>query len=271
MSINATQIAFIGAGNMAEALIKGLLNARMTTARMLVAADANAARLQWVVDEYGIAAAGSNSEAVARAGLVVLAVKPQMLLDVAREIAPAAHSNQTFVSIAAGMPLQRIEAVLPQRAVVIRAMPNTPALVQRGVTALARGLCARDTDVHLARDLFLAAGKVIEVKEELMNIVTALSGSGPAYVFYVMEAMIEAGVAHGLSDADARMLVEETIRGAGELAARLHDDPQHLRRRVTSPGGTTEAAIAVLDRQAVKQAMAEAISAAVARGRELGA
>lgn len=271
MSIQTIHIAFIGAGNMAEALIRGLLDAHMTTADKLIAADVNEARLQWLVEEYGIATARSNADAVARAELIVLAVKPQMLLDVAAGIAARARSSQTFISIAAGVRLARIEATLPPRTAVIRAMPNTPALVQRGVTVLARGTHARDTDAHLARDLFLAVGKVLELPEEAMDAVTAVSGSGPAYVFYLMEAMIDAAVAHGLRRSDAHLLVEETVRGAGELAARVHEDPQTLRRRVTSPGGTTEAAINLLDARKVKEAFAAAIAAAVARGRELGA
>jgi len=271
MSIQTIHIAFVGAGNMAEALIKGLLDARITTAEKLIAADVNEARLQWLVEEYGITAARSNEDAVARAELVVLAVKPQQLLEVAQGVAARVRSSHTVVSIAAGIRLARIEAALPPRTAVIRAMPNTPALVQRGVTVLARGTSARDADVHVARDLFLAAGKVLELPEDAMDAVTAVSGSGPAYVFYLMEAMIEAAVAHGLRRSDARMLVEETVRGAGELAARLHEDPQALRRRVTSPGGTTEAAIKVLDARKVKEAFTAAIAAAAARSRELGA
>lgn len=270
MSIHTVHIAFVGAGNMAEALIKGLLDAHITTPEKLIAADVNRPRLEWLAEEYKIAIAPSNAEAVARAEVVVLAVKPQQLLNVLKELAAHVRSSQTLISVAAGMPVARIEAALPPHTAVIRAMPNTPALVQRGVTVLARGTYARDTDLRLARDLFLAVGKVLELPETAMDAVTAVSGSGPAYVFYLMEAMIEAAVSHGLSRDDALMLVQETVRGAGELAARGHEDPAALRRRVTSPGGTTEAAIAVLDAYKVKEAFRTAIAAAVRRSRELG-
>ncbi|MCX7846893.1 MAG: pyrroline-5-carboxylate reductase [bacterium] len=271
MSIHNIHIAFIGAGNMAEALIKGLLDAHITSSDKLIAADVNHARLTWLAEEYAITPALSNTDAVGRAEMIVLAVKPQHILQVLAECAPSARTTQTFVSIAAGITLSRLEAALPPRTAVIRAMPNTPALVQRGVTAIARGTYAHDTDFHRARDLFLAVGKVLELPESLMDAVTAVSGSGPAYVFYLMEAMIAAATTHGLSLTDAHTLVVETVRGAGELAARFHEDPRELRRRVTSPGGTTEAAIRALDARKVKDALVAAIAAAANRSRELGA
>ena len=269
MSVTTKRIAFIGAGNMAEALIKGMLVSKVISAKRIIAADVNAARLSWIHDEYGIKTESSNQRAAKWADIVVFAVKPQVLPEVLENIAPSLGPGKTVISIAAGVPTERIERALPKKTPVIRAMPNTPALVQRGVSAIAKGAFATRTHARLAREIFHSVGIVIQIEEKLMDAMTAVSGSGPAYAFLLMEAMMKAAVAHGLPREDALNIVAETVRGAGELVARTHQSPEKLRQRVTSPGGTTEAAIKVFQQKKLDATVAQAINAAVKRSREL--
>ena len=269
MAAPTKRFVFIGAGNMAEALVKGLIAARIAAPKQITACDVSAPRLAWIHDEYGINVEPSNETAVRAADIIILAVKPQVLLEVVRGIAPAVPPAAIVISIAAGMTTAKIEHAFGAAVQLVRAMPNTPALVQRGVTALCCGSNASPAALVVAQEIFHAVGSVLVVKEELMDVITAVSGSGPAYAFYLMEAMLRVATANGLPAEEARHLVAETIRGAGELAASAPDLPEELRRRVTSPGGTTEAAIKILDAKRVNAALQEAINAAVTRSREL--
>jgi pyrroline-5-carboxylate reductase len=263
------KLGFIGAGNMAEALIKGIVAAAMTAPENILTTDVNVERLSWLHAEYGIRTETLNVRAAEHAEVLLLCVKPQIMPRVLAEIGAVVTADQMVISIAAGVPLARLEGALAAAVPVVRAMPNTPALVQRGITALAAGTHAFERHLHIARELFRGVGSVVDVSETLMDVVTAVSGSGPAYVFYLMEAMRAVALRHGMSEELATHLVVETVRGAGELIAHTHELPQVLRQRVTSPGGTTAAATAVLQSCGVHDALVAAIEAAVARGRAL--
>jgi len=269
MNINNQQIVFIGAGNMAEALIKGIINSGVTSEKYITATDPNAARLSWIQEEYNIQTNSSNTDAIEKAVIIILAIKPQMFPEVLKEIAPYIRDHQLIISIAAGITTSKIENILGKNTTVIRVMPNTPALVQKGVTAITKGTSATEKDELIANKIFGSVGIVLNVKENLMDIITATSGSGPAYIFYFMEAMIEAAEEHGLSKTDALNVVTETICGAGKLVLLSHEPPEELRKNVTSPGGTTQAALEVLEKNNFKKLTKEAVAAAASRSKEL--
>ena len=203
------------------------------------------------------------------ADVVLLAVKPQQMSAVLAPLKSAISNRTVFISIAAGMTTGRIEAELGGKARVVRVMPNTPALVGAGAAALAKGAHATDDDLTTAEAILGAVGITVRVEEKFIDAVTALSGSGPAYVFYVAEAMIKAGVAAGLDEALARKLAVQSVYGAGKLLVESGEKPEALRRKVTSPGGTTEAALKVMSERKLAEIFTEAIRAAEQRSREL--
>jgi pyrroline-5-carboxylate reductase len=254
-------IAFLGAGNMAEALIRGLLDKQVVTASSILAHDIRAERLVELRRRYGIRTGPPEAD------IVILAVKPQQMSEALSSLRPAASS--LFISIAAGIPTARIERELGGRPRVVRGMPNTPALVGAGAAALCKGRYASEDDLATAESILGAVGITVRVEEPLLDAVTALSGSGPAYVFYVTEAMIAAGIAQGLPAEVARRLAIQTVAGAGRLMAETGEDPGRLREKVTSPGGTTEAALKVFGDRRLAEIFAEAIATATRRGREL--
>lgn len=263
------ELAFIGAGNMAEAIARGIFSAGVLAPPRVVAADPSDQRLA-LFRNLGTAVSASNAEAAAGARTVVLSVKPQMLPAVLAEVGPVIAPTQLVVSIVAGVSTAKIESALPAGARVIRAMPNTPMLVGMGATALCRGACATPDDLAAARRLFECASAVVDVQEAVMNTVTAVSGSGPAYFFYLVEHMIAAGTRLGLSPEQARTLVYRTASGAARLLETSPEAPAELRRRVTSPGGTTQAAIELMESRGVGNAIQQAVEAAEKRGRQLG-
>ncbi|RLD12545.1 MAG: pyrroline-5-carboxylate reductase [Chlamydiae bacterium] len=268
MSITGKKIAFIGAGNMAEALINGLLSSKIVSAKQITAFDVNTRRLNWLKDEYKINISASNTKLIEKSDVVILAVKPQILSEVL-EKKNKIINDKLVISIAAGISTQKIESYLSKKTPVIRVMPNMPAVVCRGATAICRGKVATKTHAALALDIFRSVGYAILVEEKLMDMITAVSGSGPAYVFYLMEAMIKSAIDGGLPKYKAINLVAETVRGAGELVIRGQELPGKLRKRVTSPGGTTEAAIKIFDANKVNFTFLTAISAAEERSKEL--
>jgi pyrroline-5-carboxylate reductase len=265
------RIAFIGAGNMAMALIEGLIAARTLPASNIIASDPRADVLAQLAAKHGFDAAPDNLQAVRAADVVVLSTKPQIFPTVLPEIATALSHSPLVISIAAGVPLSAIEARLGASTRVVRAMPNTPALVAVGATAIAPGSLATEADMEVAEAVFRAVGIVKRVEERFMNAVTALSGSGPAYVFLLAEAMIEAGLAAGLPPDVAAALATQTVSGAGKLLGASTDPPATLRRNVTSPGGTTQAAIETFEAGAFRDLVTKAVLAATKRGDELGA
>lgn len=262
-------VAFLGAGNMATALARGLVAAG-TDPRRIAAADPDPARRAAFTRATGVRRVfGRNAEAVAGAATVVLAVKPQVMERALSEAAPALAAP-LLLSVAAGVPTARIEAALSFRARVVRAMPNTPALVRAGAAAIAPGRHAGREDLAAARAILEAVGEVVEVPEALLDAVTAVSGSGPAYVFLLAEAMQAAAVGLGLPPGDADRLVRATVAGAGRMLAAAAETPADLRARVTSPGGTTEAALRVLFDRDLVGAVRAAIEAAARRAADLG-
>ncbi len=264
------KVGFVGAGNMAGALVKGLLATKRYRARDIWASDVEPRQVRHLARVYGIGSAPDNATLVAQSALVVLAVKPQVMDAVLVALRPLV-AKQLFVSIAAGIPTARLEAGLGPRARVIRAMPNTPALVSAGITVLVRGAKATVRDERLAAALFGGVGEVVRVKDEtLMDAVTGLSGSGPAYVYRFAEGLVAGGLAEGLPERTARQLAYQTIRGAALMLQETGRPPEELRAMVTSPGGTTLAGLQALEARAFAATVTEGVRAATARARALG-
>ena len=269
MSLQNKTIAFIGAGNMGEALIRGLLAAKAVSASQIIVTDVRAERRAFLAKTFGVRAINDNAEAARAADIVVLAVKPQQMSEVLTGVKSAMSAAKLVVSIAAGVTTARIEREIGGRTRVVRVMPNTPALVGAGAAALAKGVYATDDDLATAGSILGAVGIWVRVEEKSLDAVTALSGSGPAYVFYVAEAMIKGGVAAGLDAALAKKLAIQTVYGAAKLLAESGEEPELLRRNVTSPGGTTEAALKVMSERKLEDIFSAAIKAAEKRSREL--
>ncbi len=254
----------VGGGRMGEALVGGLLEAGWCEPEQIAVAEKVDVRRKALADRFpGVAVV---EDAVAADGAVI-AVKPDDVRAACAEI--RASGTSPVLSIAAGVPIVRLEEWLPDTAVV-RAMPNTPALVGAGAAAIAPGTRSGDPELDWAEGLLRAVGTVVRVPEHLLDAVTGLSGSGPAYVFLVVEALIDAGVAMGLPRATSVALATQTILGAGQLLTSSGEPPEALRAAVTSPGGTTAAGLAALETRAVRAAFAEAVAAATARSQELG-
>jgi pyrroline-5-carboxylate reductase len=255
---------------MATALIRGLLAKGTRTTGDIVASDPNGSTLDALRGAHGIRTQADNATAVREGDIVVLAVKPQMMGAVLPEVAAALSPNALVVSIAAGVPLAVLERGLPNAAVV-RSMPNTPALVGEGITAIAAGSRANDDDLADAESLLASVGFVVRVPEAQLDAVTGLSGSGPAYVFRMIEALVDGGVAAGLERNVAAQLAAQTVLGAARLLRESGEAPTTLRARVTSPGGTTEAGLAELEERGFHAALVAAVQRATARSKELGA
>lgn len=267
---SASRIAFIGAGNMARALIGGLIGADHPTG-LLFAADPDADQRRRVAEEHGIHVAADNRE-VADSDVLVLAVKPQVIDRVLTGLAGTVDPQRTLViSIAAGIPLGRLAAGLPPDTPLVRAMPNTPALYGWGITALVSNASVTDAARDAATGILAAAGEVVWLDDEaLMDAVTAVSGSGPAYFFALTEALAAAGARHGLPADVAQRLATRTAAGAGVMLVESGLDPSQLRCQVTSPGGTTEAALNALTNGGHERLIDAAVDAAVRRSHELG-
>lgn len=262
--------AVLGGGVMGEALVTALLAAGWTPDDVDVT-ERSAARATELSGRYGVRAADPNGTAASRAGLVLVAVKPQVVPEVLAEIAPRLRPGTLVVSVAAGVPLAVYEAALPEGTPVVRVMPNTPALVGKGASAIAPGAHATEEHLALTERVLAATGLVVRVPEKDLDAVTAISGSGPAYAFYLIDAMAEAGVLLGLTRDLATRLAVATVEGSAALAASTGDHPVVLRERVSSPGGTTVAAVAELDAHGVRAGVVAAARAAHDRSAALGA
>ncbi|MEM6458034.1 MAG: pyrroline-5-carboxylate reductase [Planctomycetota bacterium] len=262
------QLGFIGAGNMAEAIARGAVSAGVLEAVAMAAADPSDERLS-VFESFGVKRTADNAALIASCDAVLLAVKPQVLPTLAGDLASIDAERQVVVSIMAGLGSAKISEIAGKPLRVVRVMPNTPLMVGRGMAGVALGNHARPGDDDLAMRLFGACGEAVRVEEHELDAVTAVSGSGPAYVFFLAEAMQRAADELGLSG-HARQLVNQTILGSAELLASSDEPPAELRRRVTSPGGTTAAAIAELERREVADAVVAALRAARDRSVELG-
>jgi pyrroline-5-carboxylate reductase len=269
MAFHDQTIAFIGAGNMAEALVRGLLTSQTLPATQILVTDVRPERREFFTKSFGVVALADNGQAVARADVVVLAVKPQQAGTVFSDLKVRFGPGKLLISIAAGVTTARIESELGGNPRVVRVMPNTPALVGAGAAGYCRGRFAAATDLETTATILGAVGIAVPVDEAQMDAVTAVSGSGPAYVFLVAEALIRAGMEAGLSEEVSRRLAIQTVFGAGALLAASNEAPAELRRKVTSPGGTTEAALQVMAERKLVETFVAAVAAAKERGEEL--
>jgi len=262
------ELGILGAGNMAEAIVRGVIRSGFLRADRVVASDLSPQRRERFA-ELGVCVTDDNT-APASCERVLVALKPQVIPTALAAVATSVREDALVVSIAAGTATSKLDTLLAGKARIVRVMPNTPMLVGEGMSALCAGPRATPADLDWTAALFATAGRCVTVDESAMDAVTALSGSGPAYVFYLVEAMIAAGVAEGLDLATARTLAVQTCTGAAALLAADHTPPQTLRANVTSPNGTTQRAIETLDRADAKTTLTTAIRTAAARSRELG-
>jgi pyrroline-5-carboxylate reductase len=266
------ELGIIGAGNMAEAIARGVLARGLFTPDQIIAADPAPQRRQLFESQLRVTTCDDNLRVARESRIILLSVKPQHMADALRGLGQALNPSTLIISIAAGISTGFIEKNLgaEKRWRVIRAMPNTPMLVGQGISALARGAHASADDLSVARRIFESAGTVIEVDEDKMNAVTALSGSGPAYFFYLVEQMIRAATELGLTAEQAHILATKTALGAATMLTSSNDSPQELRKKVTSPGGTTQAAIEFMESRNMAAIIVDAIKAAEQRGHQLG-
>jgi len=258
-------IGFIGGGNMAEALIKGMVQSGM---KDIIVSEPREDRRAYLERTYGAKTTSDNKEVVTQSAIVILAVKPQNMDDVTSEIAPFITGEKLVVSIAAGITLPYLTARL-KTSKIVRVMPNTPALVQEGMSVLSMCECIHDKEMGLVRGIFMSVGKVIVLPEKYMDAVTALSGSGPAFVALFAEAMIAAGIKTGLPEDNAYELAIQTVIGTARLLE-TGMPPYKLREMVTSPGGTTAAGLKVFEEKGLKEVVSSVIVAAAKRSKELG-
>jgi pyrroline-5-carboxylate reductase len=270
-------LAMLGTGSMNGAILGGLLQPGVEVDGDVRVTTRSAASAAALGEREGVAAssveedADANRRAVRGARVVVVGVKPHMVPDLLREIAGDLDPDALVISVAAGVTIATFESLLPERVAVLRSMPNTPSLVGRGVTGLAAGTRSTPEDLALARAVFATVGDVVEVPEERIDALSTISGSGPAYVFLLIEELTRTAEAKGFSPDEARVLVQGTFRGAVELLAASDAEPAELRRRVTSPQGTTERAVEVLQAADLSSLFDRATDAALARARELAA
>ena len=268
-------IAFLGAGSMARAVLTGLLNPNVTVEGGIRATNRSAAKADELAGIPGVTAWATADEpaanllAIAGARIVIVAVKPAMVPDLLAEIADSLEPGTLVISVAAGVTIATFEGLLPDSVSVIRSMPNTPALVGKAVTGLSAGTRSTDTDLDLARTLFGTVGDVLVVPEDKLDALSTISGSGPAYVFYLIEQLTATAMAKGFSAEEAAVMVNGTFLGATTLLAASDLSPTELRRQVTSPSGTTERAVGELEQGGLKELFDRATDAALARAREL--
>ena len=276
-----TKIGLIGGGSMGEAFVGALAKSVISDPSMILVSDVSEERLEVLRNTYAVSVTGDNNRIFSECNVIILAVKPQQMGAVLSEISDnpgyRVTERKVIVSIAAGIPLKKIEDFLyapldeasMEKLPIIRVMPNTPALVLAGMSGMSANRYAIDEDRTVARTILSSMGRVIEFEENDLNAVTALSGSGPAYVFYLVESMIAAGIETGLTSDDASVLTLTTLKGALALLEGRSESAEQLREQVTSPGGTTEAAFRVLDKNGVKQSIIDAICEAKHRAEEL--
>lgn len=263
-------IGILGAGNMGEALIAGLVKASIVEPKQIVASRRSQVALAYLRDQYGIRTTESNVDLVSQSDLVVLAVKPQVMAQVLDECAKAFRDDHVAISIAAGITTSFIEERIGKKIPVVRVMPNTPALVGQAMSPYCLGRYGDSAQALLASQIFSAVGVTVLVPEEWLDIITALSGTGPAYIFYLLEGLIEAGIEMGLPEHLSRALVRQTVFGAAKLVVETTRSPTQLRAQVTSPQGTTHAAITYLESKGFLKTFKEAVFRARDRAVELG-
>jgi pyrroline-5-carboxylate reductase len=270
MKLQGRRIVFVGAGNMAEALIKGLCRAEGVGPTAIAASDRRADRTKFLAQKYGITAAADNASCVRDADVVVLAVKPQVMGSVLPGLRPHIPKGALVLSVAAGITTNTIESMLEPESRVVRSMPNTPAMVGMSATAISGGTHATEDDLEIARAVFEAVGRVVVVDEVHLDAVTGLSGSGPAYIFLIIEALADAGVKVGLSRDIALELAAQTLLGSAHMLLETGEHPGRLKDQVTSPGGTAIAGLHTLEAGGLRTTLINAVEAATRRAKELG-
>lgn len=265
------RIGFCGGGNMAEALVRGLLHSKVKAPDQIEVSDVKAERLAHLAKAHGVRTTQDNHELVRSCEVVVLSVKPQVVDKVLSAIGADITPRHLVISVAAGVPIAALEARLPPNTRVIRTMPNTPATALAGATAISAGTHATEEDVATARALFEATGRVVVLDESLLDAVTGLSGSGPAYVMLIIEALADGGVKVGLHRDTALLLAAQTVYGSAKLLLETGEHPGRLKDMVTSPGGTAIAGLHTLESGALRKTLIDAVEVATKRAAELGA
>ncbi|MGD2186796.1 MAG: pyrroline-5-carboxylate reductase [Desulfobacterales bacterium] len=265
------KIGIIGTGNMGEALVSGLVGSGSSKPKHIICTDVHETKLKTMQEKYGVQTTTDNLEAVTASDIVIYAVKPQIMAAVLTETAEKLDMSKLVISIAAGVPMEAIETCLNKQLRLIRVMPNIAAAVKEAATAVAAGKHASKEDIKLALTIFDSIGKTVFISENyLMDAITGLSGSGPAYIFLIVEAMADAGVKVGLSRQEAFFLSAQTMLGAAKMLIETQEHPGQLRDRVTSPGGTAIAGLATLEEGGLRTTLINAVEVATNRSRELG-
>lgn len=265
------KISILGTGNMGEALVRGLVQSNSSNPQNIICTDVREDNLEEIQRKYGVTTTVDNVEAVKVSDIVVYAVKPQIIASVLKETAKYLDMSKLIISIAAGVPMAAIESCLQKDLRLIRAMPNIAVAVKEGATAIAAGKHALKDDIKLAKAIFDSVGRCVFIDENiLMDAITGLSGSGPAYIFLIVDALADAGVKMGLSRQDALFLSSQTVLGAAKLLIETKEHPAQLKDRVTSPGGTAIAGIHTLEKGGLRTTLINAVEAATNRSRELG-
>lgn len=264
------KLAIIGAGAMGSAFAKGVIGAGLVQSEKITLSDINQARLDMLVSELGVNVTTDNASAIKDAKTIIIAVKPMYVAAALESIADVVKSDQLVISIAAGVKLELIESYLPREVGVIRVMPNTPCMIGAGAIGFSRGKSVTGEQAADAQKIFEAVGIAFEVPEKQLDAVTGLSGSGPAYIYVLIEALSDAGVRVGLPRAISTKLAAQTVMGAAKMVLDENEHPAVLKDQVTSPGGTTIAGIDALEQAGFRSALIEAVKAATKRSEELG-
>lgn len=268
--LRSKQIGFLGAGNMGDALIHGLLHGHLCRPEQIICSDVRPERIKAIREKYGVKGTSHNTEVVKQSDIIVLSVKPQIMKQVVQEVAKHLDLSKLIISIAAGVPLDAIESCSGKELKLIRVMPNICVSVREGVSAIAGGRHASKEDLMMAKMIFDAVGKSILIEEYLLDAVTGLSGSGPAYIFLIVDALADAGVKVGLSRDDALILASQTVLGAAKMLIETGEHPGKLKDMVTSPGGTAIAGLHTLEQGGVRTTLINAVEVATERSKVLG-
>ena len=269
--LNDKKIAILGSGNMGEALISGLIVSESSEPKNIICTDIRTEKLDEIRREYGVRTTTDNIKAVVESDIIVYAVKPQIIAAVLKETAAKLDMSKLVISIAAGVPMAAIESCLDKDLRLIRVMPNIAASVKEAASAIAAGAHATQEDIDLGLAIFNSIGKSIFLKENyLMDAITGLSGSGPAYIFLIVDALADAGVKMGLARQEALFLSTQTVLGAAKLLQETQEHPGQLKDKVTSPGGTAIAGLATLEEGGLRTTLIHAVEAATNRSKELG-
>jgi pyrroline-5-carboxylate reductase len=264
------KIGLIGSGNMGTALIGGLISSGASSAEKIMCADIKESKTAALRERFGVETSSDNCRVAAESDIVIYAIKPQIMATILKQTAPCLDMNKLVVSIAAGVPLKAIELCLKKTLRLIRVMPNVASAVMESATGITAGEHVLASDLDLARAVFDSIGKTVVVDEYLMDAITGLSGSGPAYIFLIVDALADAGVKVGLSREDALCLSAQTLLGSAKLLMETHEHPGKLKDSVTSPGGTAIAGLHTLEAGGLRTTLINAVEAATKRANELG-